>query len=141
MVKALNTKPNGRGSRNDQLSNCSPPYHCSLSCFLVLFVLYQGSFKKKKNHEKWQQNPQTLDISYEGSLILQAIRSKRLLWLVWLSGLSTGLWTKRSLVRFPVRAHAWVAGQVLSRGCSRGKHTLMFLSPLFPSLPLSLKNK
>ena len=29
-------------------------------------------------------------------------------WLVWLSGLSAGLWTKESPVRFPVRAHAWV---------------------------------
>ena len=27
-------------------------------------------------------------------------------WLVWLSGLSAGLRTKGSLVRFPVRAHA-----------------------------------
>ena len=33
-------------------------------------------------------------------------------WLVWLSGLSTCLRTERSLVRSPVRAHAWVAGQV-----------------------------
>ena len=27
-----------------------------------------------------------------------------------------GLWTKGSLVRFPVRVHAWVVGQVPSRG-------------------------
>ena len=32
--------------------------------------------------------------------------------LVWLSGLSTGLRTKGSPVRFPVREHAWVAGWV-----------------------------
>ena len=31
-------------------------------------------------------------------------------WLVWLSVLSTGLQTEKSLVRFLVRAHAWVAG-------------------------------
>ena len=55
-------------------------------------------------------------------------------WLVWLSGLSTGLQTKGLLVRFPVRAHAWVAGQVPSRGHVRGNHTLMFLSLSF-SLP------
>ena len=55
-------------------------------------------------------------------------------WLVWLSGLSTGLRTKGLLVRFPVRAHAWVVGQVPSRGPVRGNHTLLFLS-------LSLKNK
>ena len=57
---------------------------------------------------------------------------------MWLSGLSTGLWTKGSLVWFPVRAHVWVAGQVPSRGCTRGNHTLMLLS-LSPSLPLCLK--
>ena len=45
-------------------------------------------------------------------------------WLEWLSGLSSGLWTKGSLVQFPVRAHAWVVGQVLSRGLVRGNHTL-----------------
>ena len=60
-------------------------------------------------------------------------------WLVWLSGLSTGLWAKGSPVRFPVRAHAWVAGQVRSQvgECERGNHTLMFLS--LP--PLSKINK
>ena len=62
-------------------------------------------------------------------------------WLVRLSGLSAGLRTKGSLVRFPVRAHAWVVGQVPSSGCVRSNHTLMFLSLSFsfPS-PLS-KNK
>ena len=35
-------------------------------------------------------------------------------WLVWLRGLSAGLQTKRSLVQFPVRARAWVAGQAPS---------------------------
>ena len=52
-----------------------------------------------------------------------------------------GLWTKGSPVLFPVRAHAWVAGQVPSRGYVRSNHTLMFLSLYFsfPS-PLS-KNK
>ena len=59
-------------------------------------------------------------------------------WLVWLSGMSTGLQTKGSQVQFPVRAHAWVVGQVPSRGSVRGNHTLMF-PPLSPSLPLSLK--
>ena len=37
---------------------------------------------------------------------------RKLPWLVWLSGLSTGLETKGSLVRFLVRSHAWVAGWV-----------------------------
>ena len=52
-----------------------------------------------------------------------------------------GLWTKRSPVQFPVRAHAWVVGQVPSGGQVRGNHTLIFLSLSF-SLPSPLsKNK
>ena len=39
-------------------------------------------------------------------------------WLVWLSGLNASLRTKGSPVRFPVRAHAGVVGQVPSRGPS-----------------------
>ena len=59
-----------------------------------------------------------------------------------LSGLSAGLRTKGLPVGFPVRDHAWVAGQIPSRGCTRGNHTLMFL-PLFPSLKINkiLKNQ
>ena len=41
------------------------------------------------------------------------------------------LQTKGLPVRFPVRAHAWVAGQVLSTGHTRGNHTLIFLSLSF----------
>ena len=48
-------------------------------------------------------------------------------WLVCLSGLSIIPQTERFLVRFPVRAHAWFAGQVLTDGCF--SHTLIFLSP------------
>ena len=59
-------------------------------------------------------------------------------WLVWLSGLNARLLSKESQIRFPVRAHAWVADQVPSRGRMRGNQTLMFPS-LSPSLPLSLK--
>ena len=66
--------------------------------------------------------------------------------LVWLSGLSASLWSE-SLpfrlpvwlqVRFPVRAHIWVAAQVPGWGCARGIR-LMFLSP--PSLPFFLSRK
>ena len=45
---------------------------------------------------------------------------------MWLSGLSASLRTKRSPVPFPVRADAWVAGQIPSEECVRGNHTLMF---------------
>ena len=47
---------------------------------------------------------------------------------MWLSGLSTGLWTKRLLVWFLVRAHAWVVGQVPG--------WVAQLSPHFKSLAL-----
>ena len=70
----------------------------------------------------------------------QGIRSIIGPWLVWLSGLSAGLWTRGSPVWFPVRAYAWAASQVPNRGCARGNHTLMFPFLSF-SLPFSLKNK
>ena len=56
-------------------------------------------------------------------------------WLVRLSGFSAGLRTKGSLVRFPVRTHAWIVGQVPSYGRARGNHT----PSLSLSLPLFLK--
>ena len=49
--------------------------------------------------------------------------------------------TKGSLVQFPVRAHAWVVGQVSSGGHLKGNHTLILPSLSF-SLPSSLpRNK
>ena len=58
-------------------------------------------------------------------------------WLVWLSGLSAGLQTKRLLVWFPVRAHAWVDGQVPRWGRGRSNR-LMYFSHIDVSLPLFL---
>ena len=64
---------------------------------------------------------------------------------MWLGGLGTVLQTERSPVRFPIRANAQVAGQVLWSGvCERQMidvyftHHCLSLS-LSPSLPLSLK--
>ena len=54
-------------------------------------------------------------------------------WLWWLSGLSASLHTKGSQVRFLVRAHAWVVGQVPSWGYMTDNCTFMYLS-----LPFSL---
>ena len=64
------------------------------------------------------------------------LRFYLLSWLVWLSGLSTGLQTKGWPVLFPVRAHAWVPGKGPRWGSTRSNHTLMFLSLSFsfPSL-------
>ena len=58
---------------------------------------------------------------------------------MWLSGLSARLQTERSQVRFPVRAHAWVVGQVPSWGCVRDSWSVYFSPSLSPSLPLFLK--
>ena len=51
--------------------------------------------------------------------------------LVWLSGLSAGLRTKGSLVRVPVRVHAWVASQVPSRGLHERQPHIDVSLPLF----------
>ena len=64
------------------------------------------------------------------------------LWVVWLSWLSTGLWTEGSPVPFPVRAQAWVAGQVPSRGHSQEATThwcYLSLSFSLPSPPSKYK--
>ena len=72
-------------------------------------------------------------------LLDDAIKNLKVMpWLEWLSGLSAGLQTKGLLVQFPVRAHAWVAGQVPSRGRVSGNHTSMVPSlPPFPSLEIN----
>ena len=74
------------------------------------------------------------------------LKKKNLMpWLVWLSGLSAGLQTKRSLVWCPIRAHSWVAGPGPQLGaCQRQLMDVSlahrYFSPsLSPSLPLSLK--
>ena len=54
---------------------------------------------------------------------------------MWLSTLITDLQSKGSPVWFPVRAHAWVAGQVPNSGHVRGNNTLMFLSLFLSSFP------
>ena len=51
---------------------------------------------------------------------ISSLEKKQLARLVWLSGLSTRLQTERLLVQFPVRAHAWVAGQIPISGYVRG---------------------
>ena len=58
-------------------------------------------------------------------------------WLVWLSGLSTGLRTKGLQVWFLVRAHVWVTGQVSSGGMWEAPTHWCFSPSLSPSLPLS----
>ena len=57
--------------------------------------------------------------------------------LVWLSGLRASLQIERSLIRFPVRAQAWVVGQVSRWGLASG-NLLMYLLHVNVSLPLFL---
>ena len=76
-----------------------------------------------------------LHVSHTSIKWFLKIRSRP--WLAWLSGLSAVLQNKAPSVRFPVRARAWVASHVPSRGYVRGNHTLMFLSLFllpFPSV-------
>ena len=81
---------------------------------------------------------QNLVYTYNGNI---SLKNKIPPWLVWLSRVSASLRTKVSPVQFPVRAHAWIVGQVPSSGYTRGNHTLMFLSLSLP-LPSPLpKNK
>ena len=75
---------------------------------LVCCLISTGSFTVNKNLESPYQGQKPVKL-----FIIQP-------WLVWLSGLKTGLQTERSPVLFLVRALAWVAGQVPSSGCTRG---------------------
>ena len=77
---------------------------------------------------------------YLGIFTLNLIYNLVFPWLVWLSGLSTSLWTEGLLVWFPVRAHAWVAGQVPSGGAWEATTHWHFSPSLSPSLP-PCKNK
>ena len=62
-------------------------------------------------------------------------------WQVWPSGLSASLQGRVSPVQSPVRAQAWVVGQVPGGRHVGGSHTLAFLS-LSSSLPSPVsKNK
>ena len=76
---------------------------------------------------------------------IQIFTLKKKIFLLALAGVAQWIecWPANQRVAglIPVGAHAWVAGQVPSRGCARGNHTLMYL-PLSFSLPSHLsKNK
>ena len=104
-------------------------------------VKAQAKAKSHKKAEEQRNGIYTLREEEENDHnTRQETKEESRTWLVWLSGLSTSLWTKGSLVRFPVRAHAWVAVQVPSRGSVRGNHTRMFLSLSF-SLPSLLSKQ
>ena len=78
-----------------------------------------------------------MHIKLESDIISITLKIKNKPWLVWLSGLSTGLWTKGSPVQFPVRAHAWVAGQVPSWEPRKATAHWCVSPSLPPSLSLS----
>ena len=84
--------------------------------------------ERRQNHRRHDFTPTSL------ALIKEAAPAGVAQWIC------TSLQTEGSPVRFPVRAHAWVVGQVPCRGYMRGNHTLMFLSLSF-SLPSPLSTK
>ena len=109
------------------------PFDASLShlCFSPFFPLY-----------KWLKNVVLWGLKENDVMTFKVLTA--LPWLMWLSGLGAGLKTERSPVWFPVRAHAWVLGQVPTWGCERGNWLVNlfhrdFLSLFPPSLPISLK--
>ena len=73
--------------------------------------------------------------------IIKKIKNEKWLWLVWLRGLSAGLRTKGSPVPFPVRAYAWVAGQIPQSGALERQLHIEKLNvelPLNPASPLPM---
>ena len=96
---------------------------------------YLGNIKEQKIKRELLVKGQSIKQTY-----CNTPRLEWTLWprLVWLSGLSASLRARGSPMPYPVRAHAWVAGQVPSGGHVRGSHTLMFVS-LSPTPPPSLK--
>ena len=69
--------------------------------------------------------------------ISESKKQSKQLWLVWLSGLSAGLWTKGSQVLFPVRAHVWVPGSVPVELVQEATDQCFSLTSMFLSLSLS----
>ena len=92
-----------------------------------------GMLRWKTSENKWNRLKPALEkYSKEKNIdwICSLKESHNVPWLVWLSGLRANLWTKESLVRFPVRAHAWVVRQVPGGGACE-MQSLMFLSLSF----------
>ena len=55
-------------------------------------------------------------LNAHGKNIIKIKLKKFMPWVVWISGLSTGLRSKGLPVKFPVKAHAWVSGHFLIVG-------------------------
>ena len=118
---------------------------CPLGCLLFRIVYLRVLMKMKGLQISTSTSIFAHMLSYRFLDCLIVSTFKRLLelpWLVWLSGLSTSLRTGRSQVWFPVRAHAWVLGQVPNLGRARGNQLIYlscvhwcfsaFLSPFLP---------
>ena len=87
----------------------------------------------------FMQSSRELFILLLKTLKCPSFKKRNVPWLLWLSGWVPACKSKSGWFNSQSRAHAWVAGQVPSRGRTSGNHS-MFLS-LSSSLPLSKINK
>ena len=94
-------------------------------------------FKKINKRDKLLENLIAKKKKSEKRLKHTALKIRNLALAGVLQWVEHRLGTKGLPVQFPVRAHAWVVGQVPSGHHLRGNHTLMFLSLSF-SLPYPL---
>ena len=120
-------------------------HQCSLWFFFQGADVYSASLVQGR---QWQisHNPHLPNVILrhsDGKMCpdSEILKRRERPWLVWLSGLSSGLQAKRLPVRFPVRVHAWVAARSPVGGVWEAANlTHWCFSPsLFTSLPLSLK--
>ena len=109
-----------------------PQLHYAKISYLIYFILELSS-----NQANIRAPKKIKRLLVKTAHIGSVLKIKAEPWLVWLTGLSAGLQTERSMVRFPVRAHAWVVGQVPSWRHVRASQ-LMFLWHIAVSLPLIL---
>ena len=70
----------------------------------------EGEKDEKRDKLVIDSDEKTRMVVWLGHKVALCLKKLKGLWQVWFSGLSASVQTERSLVRFPVRAHAWVVG-------------------------------
>ena len=126
------------GWRSNQLSHQARATSYIFKCIQLITstsknLSYRNTVQRLARQFSWLEHHPNTSRLWVRSLVRTHEESTNEHWLMWLSGLSTGLWIKRSPVGFPVRTHARVAGQVPG---ARGNQS-MYLLHIDVSLPLS----